>query len=170
VVISGSLLADLSAGSAVVLWQELPGQTSFHQVAQTTTTAGGHYTFTLARGKVTSDRKWYVTAGGLRSATLDQHVGAVIGLAISSVATTAGVPVALRGSVTPSHAGETLLIEQLTGGRWLVVARPRLSRGSTYSISHRFAHAGTARLKAVLRGDARNETSTSRTVTVLVKP
>jgi hypothetical protein len=170
VVISGRMLSNSSSGTTVALWQELPGQTSFHQIAQSALSSSAQYTFTLGRGQVNSDRKWYVTASGLHSPTMEQLVGAVISLASSSRTVTAGTPVALRGHVTPSHAGETVLIEQRAGGRWVVIARPRLSRGSSYFVSHRFTHAGRTQLRAVLRADSRNNTSDSRTVTVAVKP
>jgi hypothetical protein len=170
VVISGSTIGSPSAGATVALWQELPGQAGFHQTAQTSLNSSGAYTFTLGRGKVKSDRRWYVTAAGLRSPTIDQLVRAVVTLASSPGTATLGATVDLRGRVTPSHSGETVLIEQRAAGRWMVLARPRLGRGSGYSVSHRFAHAGAAQLRAVLRADSRNETSYSRVVTVLVRP
>lgn len=164
------MLSAPTAGSTVTLWQELPGQTSFHQVAQTKLDSGGAYTFSFGRGKVSSDRRWYVTAQGLKSATVDQLVAAAVALTPSSRNTRAGRSIKLHGRVSPSHAGETLLIERRAGSRWLVMARPRLSRTSTYSISHRFARAGKAVLRAVLRADSRNQTSTSRIVTITVRP
>jgi hypothetical protein len=170
VVVSGGMLGSPSAGATVALRQELPGQAGFHQIAQTTLNSSGHYTFTLGRGKVKTDRKWYVTAAGLDSPTIDQLVRAVVTLAPSSGTAAAGAAIELRGQVSPSHAGETVLIEQRAGGRWVVFAHPRLSRGSSYSVSHRFAHAGKAQLRAVLRADSRNDTSNSRTITVVVKP
>lgn len=162
--------SSASAGSPVTLWQELPGQTSFHQFAQSTLNSAGQYTFTLGAGRVDSDRKWYVSASGVRSPTMAQLVGAVISLASSAGTATAGTVVGLHGHVAPSHAGETVLIEQRAGGRWIVIARPRLSRGSSYAVSYRFAHAGKTRLRAILRADSRNDTSDSRTVTIVVKP
>ena len=75
----------------------------------------------------------------------------------------------LRGHVTPSHAGEVVLIEMSRGGTWQVIARPRLGHGSGYSVSHRFAKAGAVKLKVVLGRDSRNVRSTSPTVTLTVK-
>ena len=70
-----------------MLWRELADQTSFHQVAQTTTDSAGQYRFTLKRGTVNADQRWYVTAAGLQSPTLAQTVGALVGLAGSRSAT-----------------------------------------------------------------------------------
>jgi hypothetical protein len=72
--------------------------------------------------------------------------------------------------VTPSHAGEVVLIEQKRGAAWHVIAHPRLRSHSTYATSRRFANTGTVKLRTVLPGDARNVRSISRTVTVTVNP
>ncbi len=169
-VISGVLTASPVSGAQVVLWREKAGQSSFQQVAQTTTNGSGDYTFTLGRGVVMADQTWYVTADSLRSATLVETVRALVGLAPSAHTVVAGQAVVLSGHVAPNHAGEVLLIEQRSGGSWRVIARPRLSKGSSYSLSHRFMQSGKSELRAVLRLDARNLTSASPTVKLTVKP
>jgi hypothetical protein len=169
-VISGALLANPAAGAQVVLWRELAFGSSFRQIAQTTTDSSGHYTFTLRSGTVMSDQSMYVTSGGFRSSTVEERVRAIVGLASSTHSTGVGQLVLLRGHVTPSHAGENVLIEQRRGGGWQVIGHARLGRGSSYSLSHRFAQSGSAELKAVLQADARNMRSTSPTVTLAVKP
>ncbi|HTX13058.1 MAG TPA: hypothetical protein VME22_30855 [Solirubrobacteraceae bacterium] len=158
------------SGAQVVLWREKAGQSSFQQVAQTTTNGSGDYTFALGRGAVMADQTWYVTADSLRSALLDQRVRALVGLAPSAHTVVAGHSVVLSGHVTPSHAGEVVLIEQRGGGGWRVIARPRLSQGSSYSLSHRFMHSGKSELRAVLRLDARNLASDSPTIKLTVTP
>jgi hypothetical protein len=50
-----------------------------------------------------------------------------------------------------------------------VIDRPRLGHLSNFDASHSFTHAGTVELRAVLRGDARNKRSDSRTVAVEVR-
>ncbi len=117
-----------------------------------------------------ADQTWYVTADSLRSATLVETVRALVGLAPSAHAIVAGQAIVLSGHVAPSHAGEVVLIEQRSGGGWRVIARPRLSTGSSYSLSHRFMQSGKSELRAVLRLDARNLTSASPTVKLTVKP
>ena len=168
VVISGGLTSNPTAGDQALLWRELAGQASFHQVAQTTTDSAGQYRFTLKRGTVNADQRWYVTAAGRQSPTLDQTVSALVGLAGSRSAT-AGRATLLRGHVTPSHAGQVVLIEQRRGGKWVVIARPRLGHASNYGAMHTFARAGTAELRTVLPGDARNNRSSSPVLTVSIK-
>jgi hypothetical protein len=167
VVISGGLTSNPASGVQVVLWRELSGQTTFHQFTHTTTDSAGQYKITLARGTVNADQKWYVTANTLQSPTLQQHVDAVVGLA-GLHAISAGHSMLLRGHVTPSHAGQVVLIEQRHGAHWTVIARPRLGHNSNYGVTHRFAHAGTVALRTVLPGDARNNRSNSATLTVTV--
>jgi hypothetical protein len=170
IVISGGLTSNPpAAGAAVVLWRELSGQSTFHQLSQTTTDSAGQYKFTLKRGTVNADQRWYVTADNLQSPTLDQRVKAVVGLAgLHSVVV--GHAMLLRGHVTPSHAGQVVLIEQRRGSLWRVIARPRLGRASNYGVMHRFTRSGTVSLRTVLPGDTRNDRSGSSTLTVAVRP
>lgn len=167
--ISGGLTSNPVSGAQVVLWRELAGQSSFHQLAQTTTDSAGQYTFTMRRGSVNADQRWYVTANGLTSPTLQQEVNALVGLAAASHTAKAGQPVALTGHVAPSHAGAIVLIQQSRGGSWVVIARPRLSHSSGFTLSHKFSHAGAVKLRAVLPADARNNRSNSPTLIVTVK-
>jgi hypothetical protein len=170
VVISGGLTGSTVSGAQVVLWRELAGQSTFDRMSQTTTDGSGHYAFTLGSGSVMTDQAWYVTSDGLKSATIQQHVGALVGLSPSARSTTVGRTIRLTGHVTPSHAGEVVLVEASRGGTWRVIGRPRLGRGSTYAVSERFSRRGTVRLRAVLPGDTRNEQSSSPTLTISVKP
>jgi hypothetical protein len=170
VVISGLLSTSPAAGAQVALWRERAGQSTFRQIAQTTTDSSGHYTFTLKPGTVMADQAWYVTSGALRSATVQQQVRALVGLVPSVRSVIAGQSLVLRGHVTPSHAGETVLIEQSHARTWRVIARPRLSKGSNYTFSRRFTQAGRTKLRAVLQGDSRNVQSTSPVLALTVRP
>jgi hypothetical protein len=166
VVISGRA----ASGAQVALWRKLANQSSFHQVSTTTADGSGSYAFTLKRGTVMTDQEWYVTSSGQQSATVAQLVEAVVAVSSSARSTVVGHPVVLRGHVTPSHAGEVVLVEMRRGATWQVIARPRLGRGSSYSVSHRFAKSGSVKLRVVLQRDSRNDLSTSRTVALTVKP
>jgi len=158
------------AAAQVALWRELPHQTSFHQVSTTTADSTGKYTFTLKRGSVMTDQKWYVTANGARSTTLSQQVEAVVALAASTRSTTVGRAIVLRGHVTPAHGGERVLIQISRGSSWQVIARPRLGHGSSFRVTHRFAKSGAVKLRVVFQRDSRNARSTSSTLTVKVMP
>jgi hypothetical protein len=174
VVISGGWVGNTNAnnvsGATVVLWREAAGQSSFKQMAQTTTDSAGHYTFTLKRGTVMADQAWYATSDGVKSATIRQQVNALVGLSASTHSTTVGHAIVLRGHVTPSHAGEVVLVEASRGGAWQVIARPRLDHGSNFATSGHFSRQGAVKLRAVLPADKRNQKSTSPVVTVAVSP
>jgi hypothetical protein len=163
------MLGSPAAGAEVFLRRELAGQSSFQQMAQTVTDSAGHYTFTMSP---MTNQAWYVTSNGIRSTTLDQQVHALVGLSTGVHLSAAGQPILLllHGRVTPSHAGEAVLIERRTAGAWHVIARPRLGNRSTYASSLHFPSTGTVQLRTVLRGDARNVRSISRSVTVTANP
>jgi hypothetical protein len=134
-----------TAGKRVDLFQELPGAKSFTKVASTKTGSLGDFKF--VRKGVETNRTWYVTSGSDRSLMVAQRVKAVVTFGGSG------------GRVTPNHAGERVLIERRTGGRWVVIARPLLGKSSTYSIQLRRGQLGE--LRAVFPGDKRNMRSVS---------
>ena len=170
VVISGGFTGNPVSGAQVVLWRRLAGQPGFQQTSQTTTNGSGQYTLTLNRGRVMADQAWYVTSDGLQSPTIQQRVSALIDISSSARSVGVGRAIRLSGHVTPSHAGDVVLIEASRGGAWRVIARARLGHGSSYAVSHRFVRSGVVALRVVLNADRRNERSISRTVTVRVTP
>jgi hypothetical protein len=117
-----------------------------------------------------ADQEWYVASNSAQSQTITQQVAAMVALASSARSTTVGRKIVLSGHVTPSHAGEVVLVQMSRGGAWRVLARPRLGHGSGYSVSHQFARSGVVKLRVVLQGDSRNDRSTSTTVSLKVRP
>jgi phospholipase C len=166
VVIYGRVSGSPTSGVGVVLWHRLAGQRDFSAVGQTTTNSSGHYSIVLGPGVVTTNREWYVTAREERSRVVDQRVHARVSLSASATNAVPGAVVTLSGTVTPAHAGERVLIEQLGAGGWRTIAKPRLDRQSKLAVRYRFAHGGLLQLRAVLPGDERNITSTSPAVTI----
>jgi hypothetical protein len=158
VTVSGRVLGAASAATSVELWQELPGQKAFQMAAQTNGSAAGNYSFMrIARWNT----EWYVTAGARRSAIDSQGVRALVALSGHVVRARRVQRIAVRGSVTPSHAGAQVLVEEAARGRWVIVARPRLGRFSRYRASVAFGRPGPARLRVVLPADAANVRSVS---------
>jgi len=118
-------------------------------------------------GMVQTNRRWYVSARDVRSRTLDQRVHA---LSASAMNINPGDGVTLSGQVTPSHRGQRILLARRAGTTWRTIARPRLGRGSRYTVGLRFTLASSVELRAVLPGDGRNIRSYSPTITVVVGP
>jgi phospholipase C len=169
VTIFGRLRGLREAGVRVVLWHKLPHQQRFSRISRTTTNAAGHYEFFRADGVVTTNRKWYVRAAGHRSRTIRERVRALVTLNASNPSPSAGDQVTFTGGVTPSHAGQHVLLELLGGGfGWRVIARPRLDASSNFTATYMFASAGTVMLRVVLPGDPRNVRSFSPLLTLSV--
>lgn len=164
VTISGHV-SGMAAGAQVVLSQRVANQTTFHSLQTTTTNSSGVYTFTLKEGAVMTNRDWYATAGGVSSSTVTERVYAILTLAAAH----RGVHrVRLSGNVSPSYAGQRLLIERLVAGHWRVIARPLVSSSSGFALTHRFARRGKAMLRAVLPAGTLNLASTSSTISVRI--
>jgi hypothetical protein len=140
----------------VLLWQRLARQRAFHPVMTVSTDPAGR--FAIALGPRTN-RAWFVTAAGRRSGTIHQSVQAAVTLEASPAGW-------LAGRVTPSHAGEGVLLEQLSGGTWRVFASPRLDSSSAFSLAAKVP-AGTL-VRAVFAGDRRNQWSPSPTLTMML--
>jgi hypothetical protein len=156
VTISGTLTGD--AGGTVTLWQELPGATTFSQLAVTTSNATtGAYSFALAKGSITTDRAWYVTGGTAQSNTVDQQVSAHVTIAVTHRADT----VSVAGAVSPAQPGQRVLLLRRVGEQWNIVARARLGAGSKYRFRHHFSGSGSVRLRVELPGNSRNVQSFS---------
>jgi phospholipase C len=168
VVIHGRVIAVHRHRVAVVLWRRLPGRDRFHRVLRTMTRPSGRYAVAIPPGVVETNQRWFVASHGIRSRVHRLSVRAVVTLAVSDDNPTVGDRVTLSGSVSPSHAGQRVLIEQRTARHWRVIARTRLDSTSKFSVEHAFPAAGVAPLRAVLRPDRRNAFSSSPVVKVTV--
>jgi phospholipase C len=165
-VLTGSLGGRSLGGAEVTLWQRV-GRARRFSIAQRTTASGaGAYRFTFAPGTVTTSRQWYATAGAVRSRAIAQRVRAVVRLATSSTAIDAGDLVTLSGSVTPSHKGGQVLIQQRFTGPWRQIATAKVGRDSRYSVTYPMTTGGVSEIRAVLPATPRNIRSYAPAVTV----
>jgi phospholipase C len=169
VIISGRLLGAYSTGVDVALWQRLPGQRRFNRVLETLTDATGRYQIVRGPGAVATNREFYVTARGRRSATIEQLVRAIVTLKSSSFNPGIATPVTLTGVVVPGHAGERTLLQRRAARRWLTIARPILRPASGYRATVTLP-GGEQQLRAVLPGDERNISSLSPVLFITVGP
>ncbi len=163
--IFGRLAGTSPGGTRVVLWHKRAGWHAFHPEAQTTAGATGSYT--IVRRPRTNEA-WFVVAGRARSYTLNEPVSAVVTLTPSEVAAAPGERVTLRGHVTPSHSGASILLRQEFGSQWVTIAEPHLNGASDFSVAHSFRSDRLAPLRAVLIGDQRNVRSRSPAVSISV--
>lgn len=161
VVISGRVpSAAAVTTTSVDLWQQLPGQSQFQKLLSQPTDGSGHYTITQAPA---TNRQWYVTAGSLRSVTIQQQVQAVVTLAASGHR---GGKVTFSGLVSPSHANQRVMLEVRSGRGWAVIARPRLDEHSCLHLGFLALFGKDLVFQAVLPGDSRNVRSSSAIVSI----
>jgi phospholipase C len=165
VTISGRLSSSNPGSAAVALWQRLPGATSFHRVATTSTDSSGRYTF--VRGADTN-RSWFTTSAGLRSRTITEHVHAKASLSASNPNPIPGDRVRFTGRVVPSHASDRVTLQRREGSTWKVVASEKLSGRSHFSFRQRFPRSGRFTFTVFVAADARNLGSRSPSVSLLV--
>jgi hypothetical protein len=156
VVISGTL-RSATPDAPVTVWERLPGQSAFHQLADVIPDGLGNYSLTTTPA---TDRQWYATASGLQSVAVEQSVLAAVTL--KARPTKGGV--VFRVAVSPSHARERVWLELRSSTGWRILARPRLDRHSRIRISllGRFGRRGAFR--AVAPADATNAESASNVV------
>jgi hypothetical protein len=166
VVLSGALSRGTGTGTSVQLWQEPSGRHTFSKDGTAITDASGSWSITLASGTVMTNRSWYATADGIQSPTISEPVTALLTLAASRTRHSATV----HGNVTPSHAGQRVLLQRLVGSSWVTIARPRLGRRSSFAVRYPYAPHVRATLRAVLNADSRNAMSVSPKLTAVVFP
>src|ERR1700722_249917 len=126
------------AGTLAVLWHRLPGWRRFHRVLRTRTARFGDYAFVRRPGVVETNRWFYVVADGRRSRTVEQRVRAVLTLSASNTSPAMGDVVTFSGQVTPSHAGNQILLEQDTASGWTVVGSGHTDSHSRFAIVYSF--------------------------------
>ncbi len=168
-VLSGRVTRPRSAGTKVTLWRRMATQQAFHVVFRTLTDATGRYSVPLAPDAVKTNAEWYATAAGTSSRQVTQLVRARVTLRISDSLPIPGEQLVVGGQVTPWHGGEKVLLERLLPGGWRVVAQPVLGRGSSFTVSRRFA-TGALRLRAFLAADPRNLGALSPALNLTVAP
>jgi len=175
VLIYGQLDGTTVAGRTIDLWHKVAPATHYTLIQATTTNSEGFYEFTRAEGKVLTNRDWYVTGPDkTHSRTIEEKVQAVVDLTTpaSSSSSVTGSPVVFTGSVYPTHAHQTVLIQEqnaVTGNGWRTVASGKTTLLSTFAITKRFAYPGDYTLRAEFGRDARNIASASDSVTLEVQ-
>lgn len=172
VLIYGQLTGTNVAGQQIVLYHRIPPRGHFSVVGRTTTDSYGLYEFPRAEGVVYSNRGWFVRGPDeTHSRTVHERVAALVDIQASTTNAVTRQPIVFSGHVTPNHAFERVLLQTQRGSSddWHTIARTRLSRGSDYSLVHRFHFPGQRDVRVLFRGDDRNVRSASDPVTITVQ-
>jgi len=175
VLIYGQLNSTPAAGEKITLLHHLSGSgRGFTPISRTTTDSHGFYEFTRAEGIVLTNRSWFVRepgVNGVHSRTIHERVAALVSLAASTVNADTRTPITFSGHVTPSHAGQRVLLQEQKGNSddWRTIKVGFLDAGSNYSIPFAWRVPGAHVVRVVLRADLRNIRSESDPVTVTIQ-
>ena len=102
-------------GIAIELWRRYPAQHRFSPIGRTFTNAAGTYSFLMAPGSVATNRDWLVTAPGLTSRTVAEHVRPTVTLASTATFAIAGDVETLSGQLEPGLRGEVVSLQRRVG-------------------------------------------------------
>jgi phospholipase C len=160
VVLTGRLYGRRVGGLRVALWRKGPHDRQFHFALFTRADGQGNYVIALGSRAVPTNREWYVSALGVRSATLFQRVRGTITVAPSERLVAPGDRVAFSGHVAPWHTGDAVELQQLEPGGWQRIARQALNASSNFRFRHRFAR-GQTTVRVVMPDTPRTATSFS---------
>jgi hypothetical protein len=168
VTIKGSL-AGAAAGVPLQLFAHTRSG-HFAAVAETTTTAGGAYSFTPQ--SPLHSTFYEVKGGGQISAVLFEGVHDLLTAEASATSVMQGQPVTFSGSVSPEHAGHVIYLEALDAfsSQYHVIGIGFVGPTSTYTLTHRFYVVGSRVMRVFIPGGPENEGAASQTFTIQVTP
>jgi hypothetical protein len=170
VLLYGRLSGPHPGGQTIRLYHRIVGAARFTYVSRTTTSAAGLFEFTRPDGVVRTSRRWFVRGpDASHSRTVTERVDALVSLAAVGTNGDTAHAFRLTGTVTPNHAGETVLLQERAGDDWHTVRSARLAAGSTYTLSYRRRIPGESDLRTVFRGDRRNARGASDPITLTVQ-
>jgi hypothetical protein len=172
VLIYGRLSGPNHANETIRLYHRINPNLGFSLISVTKTNAQGLYEFIRAENIVESNRSWFVRGPGFtHSRTIHERVAALVSLAASSTDGLTRHAITFSGTVSPNHAGGTVVLqtERGTTDDWRTIARGRIANDSTYQIPHAWRVPGAYDVRAVFRGDARNIAGVSDSVTVIIQ-
>ncbi len=156
VTVSGRVSGKRVQGVTVTLFGQLGGARRYKVLARTTASSSGSYSFRFQAGSIATNRRWYAVAGSRRSRVIKERAQATVAVAASAPTVNEGSLVTLTGTVSPSHKGQEVVVQQRLGGPWQQIAAPTLGRGSRFSFTFPSTLGGVSQIRAVLPGDSRN--------------
>ncbi|MBV9606610.1 MAG: hypothetical protein JO027_15960 [Solirubrobacterales bacterium] len=171
VTISG-VVANAASNTPVTLWARDAYQAQFTPVADTTTGAGGSYTFAPQTPGYNTEYQVRTTLAPHRhSAVLFEGVQDVLTMTPSSTTSEVGGHVTFTGTVLPDKAGHVIYLQRLgADGDWHNEEIRVVTNASTFQFGWTFGKAGTYQFRARIVGDRGNVGGASAPVTIQVSP
>jgi hypothetical protein len=158
---SGTPLAD----ARVQLLARVAGQAGFSPVGMATSDASGEVAWRISPSHTTTYRIELADDGSVaveRAVAVSRRVT----LSAASKRVRAGGTIRLSGRVQPAAPGRQISVQMLTSRGWVTVAKPRLSRASTFGRTFVPRVSGRYLFRAVAAATKANTAGVSRTVTV----
>lgn len=142
---------------------------AFAPVAEGTTNGSGEYAFIESPLENT---RYRVISGDARSVALSEDVAYALITEPSASTVQAGGQLTVSGSVNPTHAVQTVHLEQQnsSGVGFHVVASGTVGSDSSYSIAFAASRPGTEILRVTVPGDGQNGAVASAPFSVQVRP
>ncbi|MEO9024864.1 MAG: hypothetical protein ABI339_07660, partial [Solirubrobacteraceae bacterium] len=165
-------LSSHAGNQMVRLYHRIVGQPRFSLISVTRTDSVGRYEFVRAESVVETNRSWFVRGPAkTHSRTVDERVAALVSLAASSSTGTTRHAITFSGHLTPNHAGSTVLLQVQKGSSddWRTLKRGVVGPASNYQIAYAWRTPGARELRVLFRGDARNTTSASDPLDVVIQ-
>ncbi len=164
--ISGKLTTAAGApvaGKPVQIYVRKQGTSTYALLSTRTTAADGtfsgtHKPLTNVEYAARFREDATYTASGRNART---NVAPAVSAAFSATSVRLGGAVALRGRVTPAHAGQEVVRQQLVSGKWLTLATATLTSSGTYSFSVKPTSRGTKTYRVVKPADSDHVTAVS---------
>ncbi len=164
--ISGKLTTAAGApvaGKPVQIYVRKQGTSTYALLSTRTTAADGtfsgtHKPLTNVEYAARFREDATYTASGHNART---NVAPAVSAAFSATSVRLGGAVALRGRVTPAHAGQEVVRQQLVSGKWLTLATATLTSSGTYSFSVKPTSRGTKTYRVVKPADSDHVTAVS---------
>lgn len=153
----------------VTLWARNAYQSQFVPVADTTTGAGGSYSFASQSGAYNTLYLVRTTLAPHRhTAVLFEGVRDAVTMTPSASTSSVGGHITFTGTVLPDKAGNVIYLERLgSDGDWHNVEIRVVQYGSTFSFGWTFGKAGTYEFRARITSDHANVGGASTPPTVI---
>ena len=153
-----------------MLWRELGGQPTFRPVGHAVLDGNGNFRFPFPAARAQTSSEWYATSGAVTSRVIEQGVYGTVSLASTATFAVSDDTETFSGRVSPSHAGEQVLLQRLVSGQWRTLKTARLDAGSAFTANFQFIKSGRQQWRATLPEDARNLESSSTSLPIKIAP
>lgn len=155
------------SGATLQLMRRDHGTTTWTSAGSTTTNSAGNASFVVTPTRNEDYRVSFARTGslGASNATVTVNVRYVVTLHVSNSSPAVNSTDTLSGTVAPSAAGQTVVVQQYKSGAWQSLVTLTLNSNSAYSVGIIPKTTGTYTFRVVKAASASNAAGSSPTVT-----